>query len=150
MKKNYILLSIIVVLLIFIIGLGVSKRVARSNMKENEESLSAEVPLKVNEISLEFKIIKGGENNKLEVQYKNNTKEEISNLVLETRLKDTGEIVTLQCNNIVSPDKMSEIFLGIGPKSGNIEDIDILKYKISLSKGVYMEYDVESNQYNWS
>mgnify|MGYP001133218159 CR=1 FL=1 len=31
-----------------------------------------------------------------------------------------------------------------------IDDIEVLKYKISLLSGVYMEYDTKLKQYNWS
>ena len=41
-------------------------------------------------------------------------------------------------------------FAGKGPASGNIDDVQILKYKISTANGTYMEYDSELNQYNWS
>ena len=36
------------------------------------------------------------------------------------------------------------------PASGNVDDIEVLKYKISLLSGVYMEYDTKLKQYNWS
>ena len=41
-------------------------------------------------------------------------------------------------------------FTAKGPASGNIDDVQILKYKISTANGTYMEYDSELNQYNWS
>ena len=36
------------------------------------------------------------------------------------------------------------------PDSGNEENLEFLKYKITLKKGTYMEYDQTTNTYNWS
>lgn len=52
-------------------------------------------------------------------------------------------------NETIEPGKTSNIFIGKAPASGNVNDVEVLKYKISLSRGVYMEYDVKSRQYNW-
>lgn len=47
-------------------------------------------------------------------------------------------------NETIAPGQTSNIFTGRAPTSGNIDDVEVLKYKISLSRGVYMEYDVKS------
>ena len=36
------------------------------------------------------------------------------------------------------------------PDSGNEEDLEFLKYKVTLKNGTYMEYDQTANTYNWS
>lgn len=56
----------------------------------------------------------------------------------------------MTCNEAIAPGQTSNVFTGKVPTSGNIDDVEVLKYKISLSRGVYMEYDVKSKQYNWS
>ena len=50
----------------------------------------------------------------------------------------------------VGGGETSTIFKGKAPASGNIEDVEVLKYKLSLRSGTYMEYDTELKQYNWS
>ena len=46
-------------------------------------------------------------------------------------------------NETIESGKTSNVFTGKAPVSGNINDVEVLKYKISLSSGVYMEYDVK-------
>ena len=53
-------------------------------------------------------------------------------------------------NELVKAGDVSPTFYGEAPKSGNDEDIEILKYKVSLKNGTYMEYDKITNIYNWS
>ena len=72
----------------------------------------------------------------MECVYKNDSEEDISRLVLEVRLKDTGEIVELKYNDIVESGKESAKFTGKGPASGKIEDVEVLKYKISTRDGI--------------
>ena len=38
----------------------------------------------------------------------------------------------------------------VGPDSRLVEDVEILKYKISIEDGVYMEYNPITSEYNWS
>ena len=65
-------------------------------------------------------------------------------------LKDTGETIQMTCNETIAPGQTSNVFTGKAPTSGNIDDVEVLKYTISLTSGVYMEYDVKLKQYNWS
>lgn len=109
-----------------------------------------ELPLKVESTPLNFNIVNTPEGNVLECVYKNDSEEDISRLVLEVKLKDTGEIVQLNYNDLVEAGKESAKFTGKGPASGNVEDVEVLKYKISTRNGTYMEYDTELKQYNWS
>lgn len=51
---------------------------------------------------------------------------------------------------ISNEDNNLKSVYGEAPKSGNDEDIEILKYKVSLKNGTYMEYDQTTNTYNWS
>ena len=56
----------------------------------------------------------------------------------------------MKWSGAVSPGEQSSQITGKAPKSGNIDDVKILKYKISVQSGTYMEYNSELNQYNWS
>ncbi len=90
------------------------------------------IPIKFDEIPVDIKI--GNDKKELEVKYTNSSGYDISNLRLEVKLKDTDEIIELECSEPVKMGKESVIFKGKAPKSGKVEDIEILKYKISLSK----------------
>lgn len=147
--KDKKIISILIFLVILIIAFGT----IFINNKNNryilrEENVIESIPIKFDEIPVDIKI----SNNKkeLEVKYTNSSGYDISNLRLEVKLKDTNEIIELECSEPVKMGKESVIFKGKAPKSGKVEEVEILKYKISLSKGIYMEYDVKLNQYNWS
>lgn len=47
-------------------------------------------------------------------------------------------------NETIASGQTSNVFTGKVPTSGNIDDVEVLKYKILLSCGVYMEYDIKS------
>lgn len=51
---------------------------------------------------------------------------------------------------MVEKGKTSHVFTGKAPASGNVDDVEVLKYKLSLRSGTYMEYDTQLKQYNWS
>ena len=100
-------------------------------LNNNEEksqinSTVNELPLKIDTTPLTFNIVAKEQGPVLEATYKNDSQETIAS------------------------GQTSNIFTGRAPTSGNIDDVEVLKYKISLSRGVYMEYDVKSKQYNWS
>ncbi|WP_297713325.1 hypothetical protein [Clostridium sp.] len=138
------LLGIVLCVFIFFI---ISKKGVKN---QDLNSPVKELPLKVESTPLSFSIVNTPEGNILECVYKNDSEEDISRIVLEVKLKDTGEIVELKYNDIVKAGKESAKFTGKGPASGNVEDVEVLKYKISTRNGTYMEYDTELKQYNWS
>lgn len=148
-KKNKVaiiaLLGIVLCVFTFVI---IGKKETTENQDLNIPV--KELPLKVEATPLNFSIANTPEGNVLECVYKNDSEEDISRLVLEIKLKDTGEIVELKYNDTVESGKESAKFTGKGPASGKIEDVEVLKYKISTRNGIYMEYDAELNQYNWS
>ena len=86
----------------------------------------------------------------LQATFKNDSEETISKITLEVKLKDTGEVIQMKYSEAVAPGAISNAFSGKAPSSGKLEDVEILKYKIALRNGTYMEYDVELRQYNWS
>lgn len=142
---------IVITSLIITIGVGVflANKYIKGDSNEDEIEM-LEIPLKVEELSVDFNINKLENNSVLEVQYTNNSRYDISKLVLEIKLKDSDESISLPIDKVVEAGKVSDKYNGKAPTSEKVEDVEILKYKISLSKGIYMEYDVESNQYNWS
>ena len=145
-KYKWLLLIILLIIcgLVGFIVLNKNKQQAQIN------STVSELPLKIDTTPITFNILTKGQGPVLEATYQNNSKETISRLTIEVLLKDTGETIQMTSNEIIEPGKTSNIFTGKAPASGNINDVEVLKYKISLSRGVYMEYDVKSRQYNWS
>ena len=146
--KKYKWIILIIVLIIFgVVGF----LVFNNNKNQNKiNTIVNELPLKIDTTPLTFNIATTEQGPVLEATYQNNSKETISRLTIEVLLKDTGETIQMTCNQTIQPGKTSNIFIGKAPTSGNIDDVEVLKYKISLSRGVYMEYDVKSKQYNWS
>lgn len=145
--KKYIALTVVMV----VIGIGVFliPKYLKTTSEEDKIEMP-EIPLRIEEVPVGFNIIKREDSNILEGKYTNNSKYDISKLVLEVKLKGSNEIISLPMSEVVQSGNISGKYECKGPNSGKVEDIEILKYKISLSKGIYMEYDVESNQYNWS
>lgn len=147
MKKYKWIILIIILLICSLVGLFV----LNNNKQQTQiNSTVNELPLKIDTTPLSFNIVTKEQGPVLEATYQNNSKETISRLTIEVLLKDTGETIQMNSNETIEPGKTSNIFTGKAPASGNINDVEVLKYKILLSRGVYMEYDVKSKQYNWS
>lgn len=147
-KKKYKLL-IILLAIIVIGGIGFFT-FNNKNKKEEVEPAVKELPLKVESTPLNFNIAQTELGPVLEATFTNNSKEDISRLSIEAKLKDTGELIELKCDSMVEKGKTSSVFTGKAPASGNVDDVEILKYKLSLRSGTYMEYDTQLKQYNWS
>ena len=147
-KTQIKILTLISLVLILICGIAIF------NNKEDKvnkiENTVKDLPLRVESTPISLNIVNENNSNVLEATYTNDSEEIISKLVLEVKLKDTGEIIEMKCNEPVGVGETSIIFKGKAPASGNIEDVEVLKYKLSLRSGTYMEYDTELNQYNWS
>ncbi|MFR1077058.1 MAG: hypothetical protein ACLSEL_11080, partial [Romboutsia timonensis] len=109
-----------------------------------------ELPLRIDKIPLTFNIVNNGTALVLQANYTNNSKETITRLTLDVLLKDTGETIQLTSNEVIQPGQTATLQGTKAPTSGKVEDVEVLKYKISLSSGVYMEYDAKLKQYNWS
>ena len=146
-NKKVILIKYVLLGIIFGIVIMNSKK---EELKQESNITMKDLPLKVEAIPISFNIVNTAEGNILECTYKNNSNEDISRLTIQVKFKGTEEIVTLSCNEVVEAGNESVKFTGKGPASGNIDDVQILKYKISTANGTYMEYDSELNQYNWS
>ena len=109
-----------------------------------------DLPLKIETTPVTFNIVEENKTKVLKATFKNDSEETISKITLEVKLKDTGEVIQMKYNEAVEPGATSNAFSGKAPKSGKLEDVEILKYKIALRSGTYMEYDTELKQYNWS
>nr|WP_302887292.1 hypothetical protein [uncultured Romboutsia sp.] len=146
--KKYRWLLLIILLLIFAVAGFI---LLNNNKKENKiEPIVKELPLRIDKIPLTFNIVNNGAEQTLEVNYTNNSKETITRLMLDIQLKDTQETIQLSSNEAIQPGQTSTLYAAKAPASGNVDDIEVLKYKISLLSGVYMEYDTKLKQYNWS
>ena len=147
LKKYWILVLIIVLV---IVGLC-TFFIINNNKKENKtEQIKNELPLKIDKIPLTFKIVNDGNTSTLQADYTNNSKETITRLTIDVKLKDTGETIQLTSNKSIQPGQTGTLQGTKAPASGKVEDAEVVKYKISLASGVYMEYDVKLKQYNWS
>ena len=71
-------------------------------------------------------------------------------MVIEVKFKSENKVVSYNCDEVVKSGQLSSEFYGEAPSSGNEEDLEFLKYKVTLKNGTYMEYDQTTNTYNWS
>lgn len=145
--KKYKVLIIVVAILAFGVSIFF---IANKSKRDTSEYMVKDLPLRIESTPISLNIVNENNENILEATYTNDSEEIISKLVLEVKLKDTGEIIEMKCNEPVGVGETSIIFKGKAPASGNIEDVEVLKYKLSLRSGTYMEYDTELKQYNWS
>lgn len=145
--KKYKVMIIVVAILAFGVSIFF---IANKSKRDTSEYMVKDLPLRIESTPISLNIVNENNSNILEATYTNDSEEIISRLVLEVKLKDTGEIIEMKCNEAVGAGETSTIFKGKAPASGNIEDVEVLKYKLSLRSGTYMEYDTELNQYNWS
>lgn len=145
--KKYKVLIIVVAVLAFGVSIFF---IANKSKRDTSEYMVKDLPLRIESTPISLNIVNENNSNILEATYTNDSEEIISKLVLEVKLKDTGEIIEMKCNEAVGAGETSTIFKGKAPASGKIEDVEVLKYKLSLRSGTYMEYDTELNQYNWS
>lgn len=145
--KKYKVLIIVVAVLAFGVSIFF---IANKSKRDTSEYMVKDLPLRIESTPISLNIVNENNENILEATYTNDSEEIISKLVLEVMLKDTDEIIEMKCNEAVGGGETSTIFKEKAPASGNIEDVEVLKYKLSLRSGTYMEYDTELKQYNWS
>ena len=146
-KKNSIIAIGIVVgigLLIFLASFAGSKFNKISKYK------LLEAPVPINSIDVSVKISNEDNNKKAIITYANNSSYDISNMVIEVKFKSENKVVSYELDELVKSGQISSDFYGEAPGSGNEEDLEFLKYKVTLKNGTYMEYDQTTNTYNWS
>lgn len=121
--------------------------------KKEEKAYKPEVkelPLKVDLVPVNFDVIDENGMNILNCSFENKSDEDITSFVLEIKFKGMNETKCISFDNLIIPGETSDILKVEIPKNYKKDDIQILKYKISTADGVYMEYDVNLKQYNWS
>ena len=109
-----------------------------------------ETPVPINSINVSVRIANYENTLKSIIKYENNSSYDISNMVIEVRFKSENKVVSYELNELVKSGQISSDFYGEAPYSGNEEDLEFLKYKVTLKNGTYMEYDQTTNTYNWS
>ena len=139
--KKYKWLFLIILLLIFAVAGFI---LFNNNKKENKiEPIVKELPLRIDKIPITFNIVNNGAEQTLEVNYTNNSKETITRLTLDIQLKDTQETIQLSSNEAIQPGQTSTLYAAKAPASGNVDDIEVLKYNnsnfslISLPLNIY-------------
>lgn len=121
----------------------------KEKVNKTPQQQAKQLPLKVEAVPVNFEIVQDTTTN-LKAVFTNDSEETILTFTMEVLLKDTQEVIEMKWKGPISPGEQSPQIIGKAPASGNINDVKILKYKISVQSGVYMEYDTELNQYNWS
>lgn len=123
--------------------------------KPKEEEVKKEPPLNIEQLPLDiqFKEPDSIGNIYMEATYTNNSNKNIVGYNATILLKDTNKTTYLMTYNTVLPGETSPSFNAIGPKTKKKEDIQILKYEITISNNdgtkTNLEYDNKLKQYKW-
>lgn len=136
-------------------GIFVFKKIMPLTKKDETPNYSeiyevGDLPLTIDQVLLSYNLVDIEGKKMLKVSYRNNSEEAISGFTVNLKLKEDGEPVQVKFVELVNPENESQPIDIEVSQDFNIESIKPLKYMISLKKGVYMEYDSETNQYNWS
>lgn len=149
--KKFIILSITIV---SIFSLSVIYHII--DLQENElvnyEDIYdvVELPLTVDQIPLSYQIEEIDGNKVLKVSYTNHTSEEILNLLVHLKVKDSLDPIIINIPHSLQQGETSSASQVNVSEDIQVEDITAIKYMISLTRGIYVEYDAITNQYNWS
>ena len=115
--KKYKVLIIVVAVLAFGVSIFF---IANKSKRDTSEYMVKDLPLRIESTPISLNIVNENNSNILEATYTNDSEEIISRLVLEVKLKDTGEIIEMKCNEAVGAGDTSTIFKGKAPASGKI------------------------------
>ncbi|WP_317327193.1 hypothetical protein [Turicibacter sanguinis] len=149
--KKFIILSTI----ILFIGL-LSFFFKNPDFKENEVVNYGhiygvgELPVTIDQIPLLYQIEEVDGDKLLKVSYTNHTSNDISNFSVQLKIKDNQKPITINFSQAVKQGETSSVSEINISDDIQTEDITAVKYMISLTKGIYIEYDAITNQYNWS
>ena len=130
--------------------LAISEWIKSKNTEESRFSTAIEQPFTIDTINVVFNINQDGEHPLLKTYYENNSNKTITNMTLQVKYKNTDTVEDINISGLVSSGEKSKEVLIVGPDSRLVEDVEILKYKISIEDGVYMEYNPITSEYNWS
>ncbi len=109
-----------------------------------------DLPLTVDLVSLSYNIEEVDGKKVLKVSYTNNSTEAIMAFSVDLKLKSDQEPVNVKFSQLLQTGETSSAMEVNISDDIKVEDIQAVKYMISLQKGVYMEYDATTRQYNWS
>jgi len=151
----FISISLIVVCIIVIFNNNHYKSdknniITSNNKQTNIEKPIKDLPIKIETTPVTLNIVEKDNTKVIQATLKNDSEEIISKVILEVKFKDSGEVMQMVYEEDVVIGTTANLFSEKAPNSGKLEDVEILKYKISLTSGAYIEYDVELRQYNWS
>lgn len=160
MKKLFVtLLSF--VLALTIVGCNSSKKVdedAKNNKPRVEEENKNEKelpPVTIEELPLDVTILEPNSSGTVYMQatFTNNSKYAITGFNVTILLKDENEKTYLSNYDTVLSGETSSKFESFGPSTGNLDDVEYLKYEITLTddngKDIYLDYDVKLKTYEW-
>jgi hypothetical protein len=129
------------------------EEVAKSEIKEN---VNNEPPLKIEQLPLDIKFREPDSigNVYMDATYTNNSNKNIVGYNTTVLIKDTNKTTYLMTYNTVLPGETSPKFNTIGPKTKNMDDVQILKYEITIANNdgtkTNIEYDNKLKQYKWT
>ena len=149
LKINKNIIIAISLIVVFILGAFLIIK-STKNTEESRFSTAIEQPFTIDTINVVFNINQDGEHPLLKTYYENNSNKTITNMTLQVKYKNTDTVEDINISGLVSSGEKSKEVLIVGPDSRLVEDVEILKYKISIEDGVYMEYNPITSEYNWS
>lgn len=149
LKSNKNMIIAISLIVVFILGAFLIIK-STKNTEESRFSTAIEQPFTIDTINVVFNINQDGEHSLLKTYYENNSNKTITNMTLQVKYKNTDTVEDINISGLVSSGEKSKEVLIVGPDSRLVEDVEILKYKISIEDGVYMEYNPITSEYNWS
>lgn len=164
MKKNKIIaLGCALTLSLGLIGCGntatnesseenvsVSKDESKGKKEEKNEA-----PINIDDIKLDIKVREPDSIGKVYVEatLTNNSKLPIKYCQVTILNKDVNEKSYLTFTDTIMPGETSAKTDTFGPSTGNIDDVEILKYQMTLvgedGEDIFLEYDTKLKQYEW-
>lgn len=163
-KKLAILLSV----LLMVGVVGCSKSTKSNDVDDsgsqpnivNEETTTTEdgkeqPPVTIEELPFEITILEPDSigNRYMETAFTNNSKVAIKGFNITVLLKDSNEKTYLSNYDTVMPGETSPKFESFAPNTGNKDDLELLKYEITVvnedGSSTYIEYDTKLKLYSW-
>lgn len=165
MNKKILTILIISLFAITSIGCGASKPAINTGNKDNKQEdikkeetkkdEKKEPPLKIEQLPINIKMREPDSigNIYMDATYTNNTDKNIVGYSVTILLKDSNTTTYLSTHNTVLPGETSPKFNSSGPKTKSLDDIQILKYEITIANEggskTTLEYDNKLKQYKW-
>lgn len=162
MLKNKIMVLVCsLALAVGLVGCGGN---SNQNNADNKETKTTEAPkeedknkppINMDDVKLDIK--PGSTDSKgnkyIDVTLTNNTKLPIKYCNITLLNKDTGEESYVTFANTIMPGKTSDKSSTYAPKSGKIEDVEVISYNMTLGeedgKDINLKYDARLKQYQW-